>query len=234
MLPHAAADPLAAPSAQVIVPDLLALASPRSVVDIGCGTGAWIRSFMDHGITDVLGVDGPEVLHASSIPPASRLPHDLSRPLHLPRKYDLVVCLEVAEHLPAAAAGTLVSSIAAAGDLVLFSAAIPHQRGPGHVNLRWPAYWVDQLAARGFEAVDHFRPRLWEDERVAWWYRQNLLLLGTVDRLRSLGLQGEQVLPLVHPRCLEAVAEATVLRAMVARGRSLGARLKQHLPVAAR
>lgn len=184
---------------------------------------------MDHGVAEVLGVDGAEVLQASSLPRGSRRVHDLTQPLHLARKYDLVVCLEVAEHLPATAAATLVSSIASAGDLVLFSAAIPHQRGPGHVNLQWPAYWIHQFAALGLEAVDHFRPRLWEDERLGWWYRQNLILLGTSDQLRSLGLQSERVLPLVHPGCLDAVAEATMLRAVAARGRSIGSRLKREV-----
>ena len=47
------------PSARVMVPILLKLVEVRSVVDIGCGTGAWLSVFQENGVEDIWGVDGP-------------------------------------------------------------------------------------------------------------------------------------------------------------------------------
>src|SRR5438270_9981863 len=45
-------------SARVIVPLVMELAQPRSVVDVGCGTGEWLAVFRENGIKDTWGVDG--------------------------------------------------------------------------------------------------------------------------------------------------------------------------------
>jgi hypothetical protein len=62
---------------------------------------------------------------------------------HVPRplqwwRFDLALCLEVAEHLPAAAGDSLVRRLASVGARILFSAAIPGQGGRNHVNEKWP------------------------------------------------------------------------------------------------
>ena len=42
-------------SINAIVPIAIRLVKPNSVVDVGCGPGAWLKAFMNQGITDVLG-----------------------------------------------------------------------------------------------------------------------------------------------------------------------------------
>jgi hypothetical protein len=92
------------------------------------------------------------------------------------------------------------------GSLVMFSAAIPSQGGENHLNEQWPSYWADLFAAKGYVAVDCLRRRIWDDERVAFWYAQNLVLYVTPERLEQLPalkrehdlLQG-RVPSLVHP-----------------------------------
>ena len=117
--------------------------------------------------------------------------HDLSTPLRLDRRFDLVLSLEVAEHLPEDAAATFVESLTRLGPAVLFSAAVPDQSGERHLNEQWPDYWVERFAAHGLVAVDAVRPRIWHDASVAWWYRQNALLfcdqelLARVEPLRT-------------------------------------------------
>ena len=58
-------------------------------------------------------------------------------------------------------------------DLIRFSAAIPEQGAPGHVNEQWPDYSRQRFEAEDYELVDWFRPRFWQDDAVAPWYRQN-------------------------------------------------------------
>jgi SAM-dependent methyltransferase len=163
-------------SARVIVPWLLQRLRPASVVDVGCGAGVWLDEFVRAGVADVLGVDGPWVPPAMRhIPPDRFVVHDLARPLALPRRFDLVVCLEVAEHLPPEAAETLVATLARLGSVVVFSAAVPGQGGTGHLNERPHAWWDRLFAARGFLPWRGFGGALTRPD-VAWWYARNLVV----------------------------------------------------------
>ena len=164
-------------SAERMVPLLMELLRPSSVVDVGCALGTWLKVFERHGVVDYAGVDGEWVnRELLDIENARFVAADLSVPLRMPRRFDLVLCLEVAEHLPATSASTLVESLTGLGDIILFSAAVPSQTGPGHINEQWPAYWAQLFRAYGYVPADLVRPRIWNDQRIAWWYRQNVLL----------------------------------------------------------
>jgi hypothetical protein len=102
---------------------------------------------------------------------------DLTEPLDvLGRRYDLVVCLEVGEHLPEEAAGTLVESLVRHGDTVLFSAAVPGQAGKGHINCQPHGYWHGLFDGHGYAMSDTVRPLISRDGRVSPWYRDNIFL----------------------------------------------------------
>ena len=78
-------------------------------------------------MNDILGLDGNYInqeIFQLSLEYFS--PWDLSQPIFLNRTYDLVVSLEVAEHLPETSAQSFVDSLIRLGNVVLFSAAIPH------------------------------------------------------------------------------------------------------------
>jgi SAM-dependent methyltransferase len=192
-------------SAEVVVPIVLDLVRPASVVDVGCGRGAWLAVFRRHGVADVLGVDGAYVDRGSLvIPTESFLAADLSHPTDVGRGFDLALCLEVGEHLPESAAPALVETLTSAAPAVLFSAAIPGQGGVGHVNEQWPGYWAELFARRGYLPFDVLRPRLWEDRRVAVWYRQNAFLyarpeLAAERAWATEAATGDAVRRLVHP-----------------------------------
>lgn len=164
-------------SARVVAPLVVDLVRPASVLDVGCGLGTWLAAFADAGVTDVLGLDGDYVPRAELQIPADRFrPADLATVPDPGRRFDLAVCLEVAEHLPGAVSERLVAMLTAAAPVVLFSAALPGQGGTGHINEQWPPYWRALFAARGFVRLDPIRPRVWRDSRVEWWYRQNVYL----------------------------------------------------------
>jgi SAM-dependent methyltransferase len=171
-------------SAQQVVPMLLEWLQPKSVVDVGCGLGAWLSVFWELGVQDCLGVDGDYVddrhLH---IPTDAFLARDLAQPLKLDRRFDLAISLEVAEHLPAESANTLIESLVGLADVVLFSAAVPFQGGTGHVNEQWASYWVALFKQWDYVAIDCLRHRLWRNEAIEPWYIQNSLLFVKSNRL---------------------------------------------------
>jgi SAM-dependent methyltransferase len=171
------------------------------MLDVGCGSGTWLsvanNSFK---LADIQGVDA-SIYDAAQfhIAPVHYLQQDLTVPLQLQRTYDLVTCLEVAEHLPLAAATTLVKSLATHGDVILFSAAIPGQGGQHHINEQWQSWWQQHFAAAGFVALDLIRPAIWQNAEVLPWYKQNILLY--VKKNHPLAQQYEvaQQPDLVHP-----------------------------------
>lgn len=191
-------------SAERIVPFVLSLVQAQSVVDVGCGEGSWLAEFHRHGIDDVLGLDGDYVPRdMMKIPATSLVQCDLSRPFSLNREFDLAMCLETGEHLPEPRAAGLVADITRLAPRVLFSAAIPFQRGTHHVNCQWPDYWQNLFAAQGYVAFDVIRPRLWNEGEVAYWFRQNLVLYVRGDKV------GE------NPRLSPSLAASGPLKRMV-------------------
>lgn len=209
---HAAAEA----SAACVVPRLCTLVRPRTVVDVGCGRGVWLREFMRQNVTEVWGIDGPYVAPGSLQFPAERfLASDLSdgRLPALPvRSADLALCLEVAEHLPARAASALIASLTNLAPVVAFSGAVPGQGGECHINEQWPEYWAALFDACGYEPVDCLRAAIWHETGVAWWYRQNCLLFvrrssppPTPELAAVLGAVPAWPLSVVHPEQLALV-----------------------------
>lgn len=184
-----------------IVPFIIDLIRPESVIDIGCGLGYWLASFLDHGVRDILGVDGNLGSKESlKIPNDVIVLHDLNLPYYSPRRFDLVLCLELAEHLEMKSADTLIESLVRLSDVVLFSAAIPGQNGENHINLQWPTFWKKKFEAYGFVLFDPVRPLFWSNPKVNYWYKQNMFLYIHECKVSKYNVQ-EKNLPLnaIHP-----------------------------------
>jgi hypothetical protein len=166
---HTLAGPRAA------LPLILEGRKPQSLLDVGCGLGTWMKAGLELGIPDVFGVDGvPIPPDKLLVPPGLFGQHDLTKPWSLGRRFDVVLCLEVGEHLEQAAAATLVESLVNHSDLIYFSAAVPGQLGQHHVNCQWPYYWQELFNQRGFVCSDAIRWRIWENKGIECWYRQNM------------------------------------------------------------
>jgi 2-polyprenyl-3-methyl-5-hydroxy-6-metoxy-1,4-benzoquinol methylase len=169
-------------SPSIIVPIVMSLARPKSVVDVGCGIGYWLSEFQRLGVERVLGLDGVHVDAEWLVIPKSLFRAiDLAQPFHLEEQFDLAVCLEVAEHLPTASAHTLVKSLVKLAPAVLFSCAIPMQGGTQHVNEQWPEYWRQLFQKHAYVMLDLIRPEVWKNQKVKFWYRQNMFLFVAAD-----------------------------------------------------
>ena len=170
---------VSAASAAVVVPLILKLfPETQSVADVGCGTGTWLRAFLDGGVPTVRGFDdGGMDLRQLLIPVSAFRRTDLAKPPADPsERFDLAISLEVAEHLPPESAEPFIDFLTRLSDRVVFSAATPMQGGRNHINERPASYWKGLFEARGYDVFDPLRGRIWNDDRVAVYYRQNVLV----------------------------------------------------------
>jgi hypothetical protein len=203
---------------------ILDLVLPRippvlSALDVGCGVGAWLSVLRNKGIPEVAGIDGPWVDEKLlKIPAENFRCADLSKPMKIDQRYDLAISLEVAEHLPLSRAVGFVEELTRASDFVLFSAAIPFQGGYHHVNEQWQSYWADLFDRCGFLVKDWVRPRLWKDESIPEWYRENLLLFVAQTRVPELkpspdgSADVDLPLDLVHPHAYLSKVDSESVR----------------------
>jgi SAM-dependent methyltransferase len=201
-------------AAREIMPYLIKMFSPRTMLDVGCGIGTWMVVAKELGIQEVLGIDGSyvdrDILKINS---REFLEQDLRHEFNLGRKFDIALCLEVAEHLPASSAGGLIKSLSNHSDIIVFSAAIPDQGGQNHLNEQWPAYWANLFQKQGFECRDIFRNIFWDNEKIEFWYRQNILLF-TKNSSLNFNLPNS----LVHPVLFQAaISEIENLRNEIVR-----------------
>lgn len=171
----------AAQAAPHIARSIIARFSPKSLIDVGCGTGVMLAAFRDHGV-DVSGLEYSAAgLRRCNERGLNVQKFDLERDVSsaTTKTYDVALTLEVAEHLPEYVADRFVGLLCAFSSTVVFSAARPGQGGVDHVNLQPQSYWIEKFAQRGHF---HDRPSTqwlaaeWHAEHVAGYYHENLMV----------------------------------------------------------
>lgn len=158
------------------------LGVPETMIDLGCGSGAMckvagrlgcISDGFDCAIDQMILGDNMS-LHRTNLTDRHAIPTGLSA--------DLVLCLEVAEHIaPGEGEETLLQNVnVATADVLLFSAAVLGQGGCGHVNEQSHDYWRDKLTDLGLVEDTSLTARLryiWSEVAPdAWWYGQNVMV----------------------------------------------------------
>ncbi len=163
-------------SSEEILKCVFELLNPKSVLDVGCGRGAWLKSAKDLGAKTIYGIDGSwnngkeidkDIIFKSI---------NLNEYFELERNFDLTLCLEVAEHLDKSSSEKIISSLVKTSDVILFSAAFKYQGGVGHLNENLHSYWADLFYKFDFLPFDIIRPNFWDNKKVSYWYRQNTFL----------------------------------------------------------
>lgn len=181
-------------AARLYIDYLWRFIQPHSVLDVGCGRGQWLKACEEKGARRLVGFDGhwnhQQQMIAASIQFKAI---DLNQLFCVEERFDLAMTLEVAEHLEPASAHNFIQSLCAASDLLLFSAAIPNQGGSHHINEQPHTYWAKLLGDQQFVPFDILRAVFWSDERIPFWYRQNVFLYarkgsGCFERLIAQGL----------------------------------------------
>jgi SAM-dependent methyltransferase len=135
-----------------ILAEVLGIFKPRSILDVGCGTGQALNFFKEHGV-EALGIEGSRVARMNSQYPSCILTADLRKPIDLGRQFDLCWSFEVAEHIHPLYAETFIQTLVRHAPIIVMSAAPPGQGGLGHFNEQPKGYWANQFSKFGY-AVD--------------------------------------------------------------------------------
>lgn len=138
---------------------------PESVIDFGCAIGTYLEPFYEKDI-DINGIDANKNAFKHAVVPKKFLEHyDLREKYETKEKFDLVLSIEVAEHIPEKYAKTLVESLCDASKKhIVLTAAPPGQGGTHHVNEKPREYWIDIFEEKGFKykqyRVDKLRDKI--------------------------------------------------------------------------
>ncbi len=164
-------------SARAICPIIINWFNPSSLIDIGCGAGAWCSIWKSLEVAHVIGVDGDYVQTESLlIDETSFIRQDLSQPFTIEKKFNIATSFEVAEHIPEAKAEIFIDNITQCADIVIFSAATPGQGGEFHVNEQPLQYWKSKFEKRGYRCFDPLRKKIYQNKSIEPWYRYNTLV----------------------------------------------------------
>lgn len=202
-------------AAATLLPDIFAFYPFHSVVDFGCGAGAWLRAAAalipaDDPQRRLTGVDGPHARTIAQCEGARFIFQNLEDRVSVDR-HDLAICLEVAEHLSPGRAESLIDDICNAADVVLFGAAVDGQGGVDHLNERPQSYWAELFARRGYQPFIFHRVQHWNNpvfERCPYYIANSFLfvkeghpLFAAIDNLRA---GPNDILDVVHPNWLRS------------------------------
>ena len=206
-------------SAKIILPMVLKLLETqkiKSAVDFGCGVGTWLAAFKSIvSDAEITGLDGGAAEEKQFfIPQDCFIKTDISQPIILKQKYDICFSLEVAEHIPEKQRDVYVDNLCRSSDIILFSAALKGQGGTGHVNEQPLSYWIDVFEKVNYTCIDGIRVSIWNDEKVSYWYKQNIVLFvkkGAISDIenRYTGYQAMPVTDVVHPLAIQTSLQDT-------------------------
>lgn len=122
---------------------------PDSYIDVGSGIDTMVKTAAKLGVRSK-GIDILDSVVQSNDPPYFHINHDLNKVYRTKETFDLVTCLEVAEHLEdGKALCKTLALLVKLGGILVFTAATPGQGGIDHISLRPPSDWREWLTING-------------------------------------------------------------------------------------
>ena len=179
---------------------LCANLKPKRAIDFGCGNGFIISQLKQCGVT-VTGVEGSlnAIEYAAQNITKDIQIADLNKSLDF-GKYDLVICSEVAEHLPKESADAFVNTLSShSTKIIFFTAAEPGQGGVNHINEQPHEYWIEKFNMKGFiflknesQTFRKYLQRNWKQyDNCPTWFIWNSMIFrkATQNEIKLLNIQ---------------------------------------------
>ena len=164
---------------------------PRTVLDAGCAMGYLVAALRDLGVK-AYGMDISEYAISrvrEDIKPFC-IVSSLAEPLPdcIPKRYDLVVTIEVLEHLNEDDGRAAVVKLCSYADRILFSSTPNDFKEISHINVQQKEYWTKLFAQEGFLNELNYTPDYIAPYAVS--YIKNDNMIGQVaDYERVIRLQ---------------------------------------------
>lgn len=175
-------------SAAIISNSIIKTFNPKSVIDVGCGTGALLFQLQNDGC-QVVGLEYSEAgLQYCRERNVRAIKFNIEKDTFSFDKFgrfDVAISMEVAEHLAAIFADRYIELLTTLSSVVIFTAATPGQGGTDHVNEQPHSYWITKFQQQSFifdEELTILWRLQWEKSgSVAGWYYRNLMIFRRHD-----------------------------------------------------
>lgn len=130
--------------------DLIMLCKPKSLLDVGCAAGYLVEAALSYDV-DAFGMDVSRYIIENSVVPEHCIRHDVSQPYPFARSFDMVVCIEVMEHLPEKDAQRAIRFMCEHADRYIYFSSTPDDiTEETHINVQTPEYWEAEFKKHGF------------------------------------------------------------------------------------
>lgn len=157
------------------------LFDPKTTIDLGCGAGDLTMVFLENDV-DAYGLEGTNNCTKELLFPIERLMvADLRKPIAFfktpegKKKYDLLTCLEVAEHIETEYVDRFIRNLALFSDRWLVS--INPNPGKYHFTVKPFHWWAQKI-----EAITNVRYR----EDIVYEFRRRLDWLNRASNIRMI------------------------------------------------
>jgi len=168
-----------------IMPDvwgyLLVKYDPKVVLDLGCGYGHALKWFREHGLCNIVGVEGWTEAIEKSLVKGHVIEHDFSKgPAPISGPFDLVWSAEFLEHVDEEFLPNVMTAMRLARHACVTHAE-PGQHGHHHVNCQTTEYWIEKFSQYGFNYLSAETELLRRTDRWrATWGRRTLTMFQRV------------------------------------------------------
>ena len=147
---------------------------PIKVADLGCGEGRYCKACSDYGY-EVDGYEGSRATCQDAVYDNIECV-DLSKPVKPKSDYDLVICLELGEHIPKKYQTVFIDNLDRfSKDILILSWAIPGQGGMGHVNCLSNDKVIGLIEGRGF-IFDRDMSKYFRQNSMLSWFKNTLMV----------------------------------------------------------
>lgn len=148
--------------AEWFIPLLIKQFNPTSLADVGCGTGHYLKVAKNMGIKEIFGIEGSDSAFEQMLVGKEYVRQgDLRDKIGGLKKYDLVISIEVAEHIDEEYVDNYLFNLSSLSNRILMTAAPPGQGGTAHVNEKPHSWWIEKFKNIQYEfdkqSTDLFR-----------------------------------------------------------------------------